>query len=171
MNVVQLLAEELKRESTSTKKILDCVPEGRNDWRPHEKSFYLGRLASHVAEIPHWINWILESDEFDMVKRPFERHVCADHEELMMYFDAKLNEALEALGNATDEDLAKHWVFRAGERIVTESSRYDAIRSWAFNHLIHHRAQLGVYLRLMEIPIPGIYGPSADDRIRMEASK
>lgn len=170
MNVAQLLKEELVREMESTRKILECVPEGNNDWRPHEKSFALGRLASHVAEIPHWIGWILESNELDMVARPFERKVCESHEELMQYFENKHKDAIELLDKATIDDLSQSWTFRAGERVIFTSSRYHAIRSWGFNHLVHHRGQLGVYLRLLDIPIPGMYGPSTDDRERMAAA-
>jgi len=166
MNINELLIAELKKESVSTKKLLECVPDGKNDWRPHERSFYLGRLASHVAEIPHWIGWILESDELDMLARPFERHVCADSKELMGYFEAKLDSGIAALEKATNEDLMQEWTFRAGDKVIFKSTRYEAMRAWAFNHQVHHRAQLGVYLRLLDIPIPGMYGPSADDRAK-----
>ncbi|MCB0697552.1 MAG: DinB family protein [Chitinophagaceae bacterium] len=171
MNISELLMAELKRESVSTKKLLECVPEGKNDWKPHEKSTELSKLASHVAEIPHWIEKVLVYDEFDMVATPFERKVCNSREELLDYFETKLNAAVAALEKANDEDLAKDWTFRAGDHVILNSSKYNAIRSMGLNHQIHHRAQLGVYLRLLDIAIPGVYGPSADDRARMEAQK
>lgn len=171
MNISKPLLDELKAEAANTRKILECVPEGKNDWRPHEKSFTLGRLASHVAEIPHWIGWILESDELDMIARPFERKVCADHKELMEYFDSKLAEAIALLENVSDDEWEKTWTFRAGEKVIFQSTKYSAIRSWGYNHFVHHRAQMGVYLRLLDIPIPGMYGPSSDDRAKAEAAK
>lgn len=168
MKLKDLLYAELERESASTKKILECVPEGKNDWKPHDKSFPLGRLASHVAEIPHWLNFVLEMDEYDMIAQPFDRHVCTSHTELMEYFEKKKAKGMAALAVATDENLMESWTFRAGERIIMQGTRYDAIRSWMFNHQYHHRGQLSVYLRLLDIPIPGMYGPSADDRIKMQ---
>lgn len=170
MNIKDLLLPELQRESESTRKILECVPEGKNDWKPHERSFPLGRLASHVAELPHWLNFILESDELDMIATPFERKICETHAELMEFFETKRDAGFAALEKADNEVLMSQWVFRAGERIAFKGTRYEAIRSWMFNHQYHHRGQLSVYLRLLDIAIPGMYGPSADDRIKMQAA-
>lgn len=171
MNIKELLIAEVKRESQSTRKILECVPEGRNDWKPHEKSFPLDRLAAHVAELPQWLNFITERAELDTIATPLERHVFANTTALLEFFDTTNAAGLAALEKTTEEQLAETWTFRAGERIITQSSRYNAIRSWMFNHQYHHRGQLSVYLRLLDIPIPGMYGPSADDRIKMAAAK
>lgn len=170
MNISKLLLDELKREAESTRKLLDCVPEGKNDWRSHEKSYPLGRLASHIAEMPQWIGWIVNAPEFDMSTATIERKIFDNHKDLMEYFDTKLQEGIAALENVSDEILEEQWTFRAGDHIIMQSSRYNALRYMGFSHLVHHRAQLGVYLRLLEIPIPGVYGPSSDDRAKMAAN-
>lgn len=170
MNIKDLLLQELKNESASTKKILECVPEGNNDWKPHEKSFHIGRLASHVAEMPQWLNVILEMDEMDMMSSPLERKVCETHAELMEYFETKTAKGIAALEKATDEQLMQEWTFTAGAHTIFKGTRYNAMRTLMFNHQIHHRGQLSVYLRLLDIAIPGMYGPSADDRLKMAAA-
>lgn len=164
----QLLIAELKKEAESTKKLLACVPTGKLEWRPHEKSMTLGRLASHVAEIPHWVNRPLESDEFDMAAQVLKPANCASTEEILELFETKFNAAVAALENATDEQLSQQWVFRRGEHIINQISRYNAIRFMMGNHQVHHRGQLSVYLRLLDVPIPGMYGPSADDALKMQ---
>lgn len=116
------------------------------------------------------MNFILDTDELDMMATPFERKVCETHAELMEFFEAKKQKGIAALENATNEQLMQEWTFRAGAHIVFKGTRYQAIRSFMFNHQIHHRGQLSVYLRLLDIPIPGMYGPSADDRIRMQVA-
>lgn len=171
MNLSQLLAEELQNEANNTRKILQQVPEGNNDWRPHEKSFPLGRLATHVAEIPRWVTMILGTPGFDMLANPLPRHVAQSHAELMEIFESQMTEALANLKAAGDEELLAEWTFRAGERIISNTSRYHTIRTFMFNHHIHHRGQLSVYLRLLDVPVPGMYGPSADDRIAMEKAQ
>ncbi len=164
MNIIEQLIKELKAESVNTRKILEQVPEGKNDWKPHEKSFPLGRLAGHVAELPEWIVLVVKKDVFDIASDHFERLNPDNKEELLAKFDEKLQLGLDALASMTPEQLEEEWTFKYGDHIITQGSRYQNVRKWALNHQIHHRAQLGVYLRLLDIPIPGTYGPSADDR-------
>lgn len=171
MNITTLLAEELKRESVSTRKLLECVPEAKGDWKPHEKSFPLSRLAGHVAEIPGWVYHIIKKHEFDLGKDNFERFVFENKEQLLSVFDKKLQEALDILAQTTDEELQQEWTFMMNGNLISKDIRYNELRKWALNHQVHHRAQLGVYLRLLDIPIPGMYGPSADDRAKMQAGK
>lgn len=166
----ELLIAELQREAMSTRKILAVVPTDKLEWRPHEKSMTLGRLASHVAEIPHWVNRPLESEEFDIATLTAKPVVCQNTDELLELFETKLAAAIAALEKASDADLAGEWIFRRGENIMSKTSRYEAIRFMMGNHQVHHRAQLGVYLRLLDIPIPGMYGPSADDIAKMHAA-
>lgn len=166
MNIIEQLIKELKAESVNTRKILEQVPEGQNDWRPHERSFPLGRLAGHVAEIPEWVYHIANEDVFDLAANNFERLICDSRAELLQKFDEKLEMAINVLSGMTEEQLEETWTFKYGDQIISQSKRYNEIRKWAFNHQIHHRAQLGVYLRLLDIPIPGMYGPSADDRAK-----
>jgi uncharacterized damage-inducible protein DinB len=159
------LLGELKHESTLTKKILQRIPLDKKDWKPHEKSMAIGRLATHVAEIPHWVSRIVTMDEFDFMVQGFSSHTASSQEELMTIFNEKLNKAIADLQTMDDESFNKIWTVRRGEQVMFTTPKKIAIRGWAMNHLIHHRGQLSVYLRLLDIPVPGMYGPSADERI------
>ncbi len=165
MSLSQLLVKELQHEAVSTRKILAIVPDGHVEWRPHEKSFTLGRLASHVAELPQWMNRILDADDYDMAAHPYAPNNCTTNKELLELFEEKLQLAIASLEKATDEELQKEWIFRRGEHVVTKGTKYESLRSWMLNHQVHHRGQLSVYLRLLDVPLPGMYGPSADDVI------
>ncbi|RYD55435.1 MAG: DinB family protein [Sphingobacteriales bacterium] len=171
MNLNEILIAELRQEAASTRKILKQVPTEHLDWRPHEKSFTLSRMASHVAELSHFATLALTTDELDMVATPLTRHTCTSNEEIIALFDGRIAEALKALEGITNEQLMETWTLRAGDRVISSSSRLESIRSWMANHQIHHRGQLSVYLRLLDVPIPGMYGPSADDRIAMEKAQ
>lgn len=164
MAIKDLLLSELKQEAASTKKILERVPEQSFSWKPHEKSMSLGRLAMHVAEIPHWISDILISDELDFITHPFERRTASSNDELLKIFEEKLNKAIGDLQNASDESLKEKWILRKGDTVFFELPRIVVIRSFGFSHFIHHRGQLSVYLRMLDVPVPGMYGPSADER-------
>jgi len=156
---------ELKHEAGLTKKMLERVPMDKADWKPHEKSMTLGRLATHVAETIHWISVILQADEFDFASNPSPKgHTAADSEELLAILENNFNKAITALSLTDDETFNKTWSVKRGEHVLMSSSKKVAIRGWAFSHQFHHRGQLSVYLRLLDIPIPGMYGPSADER-------
>ena len=161
---------EMKHESSLTRKMLERVPLDKKDpivigWKPHEKSMSLGRLATHVAEIPHWVSRIITIDDFDFLVQGFSSHVAASGEELISIFDNKLNTAIADLESMDDESFDKIWTVRRGEMIFYQLKKKIAMRGWAFNHLVHHRGQLSVYLRLLNVPVPGMYGPSADERM------
>src|SRR3954465_3250718 len=155
---------ELKYEGSLTRKMLERVPLDKKEWRPHEKSMTLGRLATHVAEIPHWISRIILVDDWDFAVQGFSSHAAATKEELMKTFHDKLQQAIDDLEAMTDEDFNKTWIVRRGEQMRREMPKKIAIRGWGFSHLIHHRGQLSVYLRLLDVPVPGMYGPSADEK-------
>jgi uncharacterized damage-inducible protein DinB len=155
---------ELKHESENTRKLLERVPFNNPLWLPHEKSMSLGRLATHIAELPVWITRILNADEFDFATHTFKSYAAANQEELMQIFNDNLNAAIESLQKATDEDFSKTWTMRRGNSIVTQIPKKVAIRSLTLSHIIHHRGQLSVYLRLLNVPVPGLYGPSADEK-------
>jgi uncharacterized damage-inducible protein DinB len=155
---------ELKSESALTQKILERVPMDKSDWTPHEKSMTLGRLASHVAEIPHWVSDILLKDEYDFLAYPYKPLVAASKEELLGIMLNGTNKAISDLNNADDELMGKNWTVRRGEQVYFTLPKKVAIRGWAYSHLYHHRGQLSVYLRLLDVPVPGMYGPSADER-------
>lgn len=168
MSLSELLTAELKKEAASTRKLLAVVPEGNSDWKPHERSFHIQRLATHVAEIPHWLNRPLETDEFDPTVNPAKPFTWETNEELLAFFDDRIEKALGALENVTDEKLNETWTFRRGDHVFFSGTRYMAIRNMMFNHWIHHRGQLSVYLRLLDIAIPGMYGPSADEVLKIQ---
>ena len=155
---------ELKHESTLTKTILERVPLEMKDWRPHEKSTTLGRLATHIAETHRWISTILNADEFDFATAAFKAHVAASQEELIEILNTHVQAAIDTLSQATDEDFNKTWTIKRGVHVIAAPLKKVAVRGWGFSHTYHHRGQLSVYLRLLNIPVPGMYGPSADER-------
>ena len=159
------LIGELKNESSMTQKILEKVPLDKKDWRPHEKSMTVGRLATHIAQIPHWISDIINEAEYDFATRPYVSNTAVSQEELMQIFREKLDGAIKDLESVEDEALEQKWSVRSGEQIYFTLPKKIAIRSWGFSHLFHHRGQLSVYLRLLDVPVPGMYGPSADEKM------
>ncbi len=159
----QAFIAELKHEAASTKRILERVPEGKFDWKPHQKSMTLGRLTTHVAELPGFLNSILTMDELDFAKGHYKASHAATPEELMQVFQQKLDEVVETLQNTSDEQMNASFTLRSGDHVSATRPRKVAIRSMALNHIIHHRGQIAVYLRLLDVPVPGLYGPSADE--------
>ncbi len=162
----QAFENELKFEGASTRKLLERVPFEDPKWHPHEKSRNIDQLAKHVANIYNWIPVIISKDEVDFSKgSPFAAlPELKSNEDLVSFYDQALSNATNALENTSDEELAKTFVMRNGEHVVMSFPKAAAIRNLSFNHLVHHRGQLGVYLRLLDIPIPGMYGPSADEQ-------
>ena len=166
MKLTDLFAAELEREAAGTRRTLERVPEGQNDWKPHPKSMALGHLAALVATMPSWVVSMVKQDEFDMRSPEAEKFKPVQwrtRAELLAAFDACLADARAALSSTTDDHLATPWKFVVGGHVVSESPRHMMIRDSVFNHLAHHRGQLTVYLRLHEAPVPAIYGPSADE--------
>ncbi|MFN0035429.1 MAG: DinB family protein [Saprospiraceae bacterium] len=161
MSLAQNLLNELRQEAAVTRKYLERVPFDKIEFKPHEKSETLGRLAIHVAEIIAWWKESIENDELDFID--FEPKDIKSTEELLSYFDDLLIEAEQVLKAAKDEDFEKNWCMRHGEDILFTLPKKQVLRAFCMNHLIHHRAQLGVYLRLLDVPVPATYGPSADD--------
>jgi len=155
---------ELKQEAVNTRKMLERVPEDKFLWKPHDKSMTIGRLASHIAEIPVWVNRTLLANEFDFATASTVRNTYENRAALLKVFDAKQADAIEALQNATDEMLDAAYSVKRGEQVMFTMPRRVLLRNFAFNHLIHHRGQLSVNLRLLDVPVPGMYGPSADER-------
>ncbi len=163
MAMKDALIAELKHEATNTRKMLERVPTDQFDWKPHEKSMTLGRLAAHVAEIPVWVIRTVPVEEFDFAKNTFTRNTYADNAALLKVFDEKLAEAIACLQNASDETLNGVYTMRRGDHIIFQLPRKVVLHNFTFNHIVHHRGQLSVYLRLLDIPVPGMYGPSADE--------
>jgi len=165
MKLTEFFLTELEAEAAGTRHALERVPEGRNDWKPHEKSMPLGYLAALVATMPGWIEMMIHTEELDFSapNRPRTPEMKTT-EELLRTLAESLEKARRALAATTDEHLLKPWRFRAGEHVLSEEPRYKMIQNAVFNHLAHHRGQLTVYLRLTGAMVPAIYGPSADER-------
>ncbi|MFM2223881.1 MAG: hypothetical protein RJA07_83 [Bacteroidota bacterium] len=159
------LMNELKHEASTTIKLLERIPIEKLEWRPHEKSSTLGGLSLHVARIPAIANIILTTPEYDITNPMFSKYQPFTKEELLETFNNGVNATLKALENTSMAKLDEVWKFRMGEKVLMELPRKAAIRNLSYNHFVHHRGQLSVYLRLLDVPLPGIYGPSADDRM------
>ncbi len=153
--------EELEAEVAASRKCLERYPEGKFDWKPHEKSMQLGYLTMMVAEIPAWIVSMIEQGEIDFAK--FEHKEMKTADDFVRAFDANMEAARTALRNVTDEELEKPFSLKRNGELLFTSPKRDNIGS-TINHSVHHRGQLTVYYRLLDIPVPSIYGPSADDR-------
>jgi len=161
MTIGQEFSQELILESEVTRKYLAAVPFKDKNFKPAEKSETLGRLAIHVAEIIAWWTDCICKDKLDFID--FEPKDINSTTELLTYFDKLLEEAKKALLEAKDEEFAKEWSMTYGEEILFTLPKKQVIRVFCMHHLVHHRAQLGVYLRILGIPVPATYGPSADD--------
>jgi uncharacterized damage-inducible protein DinB len=165
----QTLLPEFDEEMKNTRKILECVPDGKFDYQPHQKSMTLARLATHVAELPSWTGPTLDQEVLEM-DPGFKPHIAASRAELLEIFDKAVAEARPKISAATDEDWAKNWSFKMGGQTIISMPRSAVMRGMIMNHMVHHRAQLGVYLRLNDVAIPGMYGPSADDMKAQQAA-
>jgi len=167
MAINQALLPEFDHEMANTRKTLERIPEDKFGWKPHEKSMTLGRLAGHIAELPGWGAITVKQDSFDVapVGAPPQQGVTAkSRQDALDLFDTKVAEARAAIAGASDEQLMQLWSLLMGGKPVFTMPKVAVLRSFVMNHTIHHRAQLGVYLRLNDIPVPSIYGPSADER-------
>ncbi len=167
MKMTELFVADLEREAASARRVLERVPEGRDDWKPHEKSMELGYLATLVATLPGWVDLMVNLDEFDM--RPpdgssYRPKVLKTTSERLAALDESVAKARHALENTTDEHLLTPWKFLVRGQVATDNPRHVMIRDAVFSHLAHHRGQLTVYLRLNGAAVPAIYGPSADER-------
>jgi uncharacterized damage-inducible protein DinB len=162
MTQISLIKKELEREALTTRKMLALVPVEKFDWKPHPKSMVMMNLATHIAELPTWVSMVLNTDELDFAANEYKPTIVKDNVELMQFFEKSLEDGIAPLDDSKEDLLSKTWTLRAGEQILTTGSKADMIRH-ALSQIIHHRAQLGVYLRLLDISIPGSYGPSADE--------
>jgi uncharacterized damage-inducible protein DinB len=167
VKLTDLLVADLDRESGLTRRALEAVPEGKDDWKPHPKSMPLGRLAGLVAMMPSWLTMMAEKDEFDVAPpagaaSQFSRQLKT-RADLLQAVDEGFAGARKTLQKTTDEHLMKPWRLKARGNVVMEAPRHVMMRD-ALMHLSHHRGQLTVYLRLNDVPVPAIYGPSADDQ-------
>ncbi|MDB5227102.1 MAG: hypothetical protein JWN78_1295 [Bacteroidota bacterium] len=156
------LLREYKHECESTRKLLASVPFDHPDWKPHEKSMTLSQLAIHIADLPNWVAITLERDGLDWAKEPYKPKVATSTEELLKIHDDAVESAIKSLSVATDEKFMENWTMRNGDKVYFTMPKIACLRASAFNHIYHHRGQLTVYLRLLNVPVPGMYGPTAD---------
>jgi uncharacterized damage-inducible protein DinB len=167
MKISDALLPEFDQEMASTRKTLERVPEDKFDWRPHPKSFTMIALATHIANMVGWTVNIMAEDSFDVAPPgapPYKEEPVASKKELLERFDKAVGAARAAIAGASDEHLMATWALLQGGKTMFTMPRIVCLRSFIMSHTIHHRAQLGVYLRLNDIPVPAIYGPSADEQ-------
>ena len=162
MSIANTFADELQHESVATRKLLEIVPEAHFGWRPHEKSMTLVQLASHLAEIPTWAGKALDTDEYILDMKSYKPFIATTRKEILERFDANLKSALEKLRGVPDAKMSTVWKLKKANEVVLALPRAAVVRGMVLNHSYHHRGQLSVYLRLKDVPLPSIYGPSAD---------
>jgi len=166
MAMSQALIGEFDHEMANTRKALERVPDEKFDWKPHTKSFSMGALAGHLAFIPQWAKATIETPEFD-VNPPGGQQVqpppMKTRADVLAYFDKGVAEARSALLAVSDENLMKQWSLLAGGKTIFAMPRIAVLRGMIMNHMVHHRGQLTVYLRMNDLPVPALYGPSADE--------
>jgi uncharacterized damage-inducible protein DinB len=163
MSINQAFISELDYEVISTRKLLSRIPADKFDWKPHEKSMAMGIQANHLADLFSWYKVTLEQDELDFAKG-YEQPTATNAEELVAILDKNFAEANESLRNAEPSIFTENWTLRSGEHVIFTMPRAAVLRTFVGNHIVHHRAQLAVYLRLNDIPLPSMYGPSADEK-------
>ena len=161
MTIIEFFKQQFIEEAATTRKMLSRVPDAQYNYKPHEKSMVMKNLITHLADLPGWVHFTLTTDELDFQKA-YEQPDISNNKELLAYFDKRYNDGLSALLPEKEKELDKPWTLRNGETIYATNPKVDVLRM-SLSQQIHHRAQLGVYLRLLNVPIPGSYGPSADE--------
>lgn len=166
MSYLEMYLIEFDHEMATARKHLERIPEGKADWKPHAKSMSLGQLAGHVAGLPAYATMVLSRDSLEVTDLELKAPAIAPTRQAWLEaFDRNVAEARRAIAAAKDEHLSRDWALRAGPKVIFSVPRAGALRGFAMNHMIHHRAQLGVYLRLNDVPVPSTYGPSADEAL------
>jgi len=165
MRIADGLLPEFDHEMATTRKTLERVPDDRFAWKPHEKSMAMGALASHLANLPSWVSLAIGAESFDMAPggQAVRSPGCNSRQEVLAMFDKNVADARVALNSATDETIVQPWSLLSNGATILTMPKVAVVRNFVLNHSIHHRAQLGVYLRLNDIPVPSVYGPSADE--------
>ncbi len=163
MSLGKTFLAEVLQEAASTRKLLAVVPFDKADFKPHEKSMSLKHLATHVTEITGWWKECLIQDELDFSVGDYKPKELNSTDDLLAMHDDLVEKATKILSEVSDEEFAKPWTMRNGEQIYFTMPKVAVVRTWCLNHLFHHRGQLTVYLRLLDVKLPGMYGPTADD--------
>lgn len=166
MSMSQMFLPEFDNEIATTRKYMERVPEDKFGWAPHEKSMKLDQLASHLAELLTWAGVTVNTDSFDFEPpggQAWVPFLAKNRAELIAAFDKNAADARAAIARASDEELMKNWSLMQGGKVLLTMPKVAVLRNFVFNHLVHHRAQLGVYFRINNVPVPATYGPSADE--------
>lgn len=163
MAIKDALLAEWDHEMAGTRKVLANIPDGRHDWKPHAKSFSVGDLGTHVATMGKWAHLTCTQEGFDLAGNP--KNVAPGNTAgLLAYHDEWAAKGRAAIAATDDAAMMQPWSLRMGDHVIFTMPRVAVLRSFVFSHMIHHRGQLTVYLRLLDVPVPGLYGPSADER-------
>jgi uncharacterized damage-inducible protein DinB len=162
MTMIEMFLKEMEQEAETTRKILSRIPEDKYDWKPHTKSMSVKQLATHIAELPGWVSMAIHTDGLDFESTPYTPKEVKSNKDLMTILENSLAKAKKDLKGTSDSSLSKNWVMSSGKTVLYEASKGEVIRM-TYCQIVHHRAQMGVFLRLLDIPIPGSYGPSADE--------
>jgi uncharacterized damage-inducible protein DinB len=160
--ITEMLSKEMEQEAEITRKMLACVPNDKYDWKPHEKSMTVRRLVTHIADIASWPDMAINTDTLDFANNTHQEPVINNTAELLEFFEDSYAKGKTAINEVNEEQLGEPWTMRNGEQVFMTSTRGEIVRV-SISQTIHHRAQLGVFLRLLNVPIPGSYGPSADE--------
>jgi uncharacterized damage-inducible protein DinB len=163
MNIIQAIILEMQQEAVATRKVLERIPDARLAWKPHEKSMTIGRLGMHIAELPGWIKQCIQTEELNFEPSSFKPRLPDKHSQIMNEFDETQASVMLLLKETSEDVLERNWKFRVGSQIIFDLPRKAVIRN-GINHMVHHRGQLSVYLRLLNVPLPNLYGPTADDK-------
>jgi uncharacterized damage-inducible protein DinB len=163
MKLSDVMVQEFLHESQTTKRLLERLPEDKISWKPHEKSMPMSRLATHITEIPQWAEVIVNQDNLDMASVDFKPVMLESRQEILDSLQKNLDKFAEVLEGKDDEHLMASWKLKEGDKVLIDLPRAAAIRGFIISHVIHHRGQLSVYLRENDVPVPSIYGPSADE--------
>ncbi|QJD82845.1 DinB family protein [Cohnella herbarum] len=159
----QLIVGDALHELATTRRVLERLPEEHMSWKPHEKSMTLGGLATHLINLLNWQIAIFQYPEFDLATVPQRRTALERRAEVLEEFDANVGKLEKLIAECDELTLGEEWTLRHGDHMILREPKALALRSFGLSHMVHHRAQLGVYLRLLDIPVPGMYGPSADE--------
>ncbi|HQF43884.1 MAG TPA: DinB family protein [Ignavibacteriaceae bacterium] len=166
MTLTKALISEIEHEAVNTKKMLERVPADKFDWQPHPKSMTLKQLATHIANLSRRTSQIVTTKNLDLADSSIKKPEINNTQDLLKELEEGTKQSIDALKSVTDKDLNENWIMRRGDHIIINMTKAAAIRNMGLSHLYHHRAQLGVYLRLLDIPVPGMYGQSADDKLQ-----
>lgn len=166
MSYTDVILPEFDQEMANTRRVLERVPENRLDWKAHPQANTIGWVSSHLVEIPGWVEGTLTSDTWEIAPvggEPYKMAILTCRDEMLRNFDAHVSAARKQIASTSDEEFNKSWSLLMGGQPVITMPKLGVIRTWVLNHTIHHRAFLLSYLRLLEIPVPGMYGPSGDE--------